>query len=68
MITFVQETGLPLDRCPTCGTRTVQSHLGEHPSLCQACTEEEIGETYEQLRDRVTAKTAKGSKKKWNVV
>lgn len=54
------------DKCPTCGTPTVPSPRG-HPSLCLPCTEAEIGETYEQVRDRATANVQGHARKKWVV-
>lgn len=52
--------------CPSCGTATELSTRG-HESLCMPCTEQEIGETYETLRDRATAAVRRGAKKKWHV-
>lgn len=52
--------------CPSCGTTTELSKAG-HVTLCLPCTEVEIGETYETLRDRATVTVHKGAKKKWHV-
>ena len=55
-------------RCPTCGIKTKPSTVGGHPSLCLRCTEVELGETYEQIRDRATSKIQAVAKKKWRVI
>lgn len=63
----IPQDGLPLTSyCPNCGDPTVRAFNG-HESLCLPCTEVEIGETYEQLRDRVTAKVQGAAKKKWRL-
>lgn len=57
---------LPPSACPGCGCATNPSHLHPNqPSLCLACTEDELGETYEELRDRISAKRKK--KRKWQL-
>jgi hypothetical protein len=52
--------------CPLCGTQTTRSQAG-HDALCLPCTEAELGETYEQIRDRATARTQGVARKKWSV-
>lgn len=56
----------PADCCPSCGRATAPSHLHPNqPSLCQSCTEQEIGCTFEELRARVSAMRSK--KRKWSL-
>lgn len=51
--------------CPVCWTPTVP-YRG-HRSLCLSCTEDEVGETYEAIRERATALTMGANKwKQWS--
>lgn len=52
-------------RCPSCDVPTEASTVHGAPSLCLPCTEAELGETYEQIRDRVNE--GRKVKRKWKV-
>lgn len=69
-MTTVLALALAVDRCPDCGAETEPRRTVDgrtHPSCCLPCTEESIGCTYIELRDRVNEVMAKGVKKKWRV-
>ena len=51
--------------CPSCGAATWPPAPGGR--LCLTCTELELGESYEQIRDRATARIQGVAKKKWRV-
>lgn len=64
-------TAVDLDHCPGCGEPTtprVVPGVTVHAPYCLPCTEAELGETYEQIRDRVTARVQGHAKKKWSTV
>jgi hypothetical protein len=58
-------TALVLDACPGCGTATdprlVEGHV--HASFCLACTEDDLGETLEQIRQRTAAVSRKAAQR-----
>lgn len=59
-----------MSACPECGTPTeprVTSDGHRHVSYCLPCTEETVGETYVEIRDRATASAAKSRTRKWEV-
>lgn len=50
-------------KCPRCDTPTEPSLYGR-VACCLPCTEAEVGETYEQIRDRAIKSTTKQQKKR----